>query len=109
VKGSFEQFRSLGAAQFVSMDRKTREKIAIMRVGGKKLAGVKQDLIDHAVAGTPFEKLEEIAQAQIAKEGAVPSFSTVEGHSWATCISKNEGVVTGYHEITLLKMAMCSK
>ncbi len=95
MKGSFEQFRSLGAAQFVSMDRKTREKIAIMRVGGKKLAGVKQALIDHAVAGTPFEKLEEIAQAQIAKEGAVPSFSTVEGYSWATCISKNEGCCHG--------------
>ncbi len=66
-----------------------------MRVGGKKLAGVKQALIEAARPGVSFEKLEALAQERIAQEGATPSFSTVPGYDWATCISKNEGCCHG--------------
>ncbi len=77
------------------MNRHQKEKADIMRVGGKKLAGVKARLLESAKPGVRFERLEEIAQEQIALEGAFPSFSTVPGYDWATCISKNEGCCHG--------------
>lgn len=77
------------------MNRHQKEKADIMRVGGKKLAGVKARLLESAKPGVSFERLEEIAQEQIALEGALPSFSTVPGYDWATCISKNEGCCHG--------------
>lgn len=66
-----------------------------MREGGRKLAAVKQTLIEAAKIGVSFEQLEAIAQKQISKRAATPSFSTVKGYDWATCITKNEGCCHG--------------
>jgi methionyl aminopeptidase len=77
------------------MTKNMREKIEAMQAGGKRLAKIKQLLREAAVPGTRFEDLEKLAQEQISAEGALPSFSTVEGYEWATCITKNEGCCHG--------------
>lgn len=77
------------------MTRHLKEKIETMRVGGKKLAAVKTALADMARPGVRFEDLEAKAQELIKASGSLPSFSTVEGYHWATCITKNEGCCHG--------------
>ncbi len=77
------------------MTKSMKEKIEAMQTGGKKLAMIKQSLREAAVPGTRFEDLEALAQKLIKQEGALPSFSTVEGYEWATCITKNEGCCHG--------------
>lgn len=77
------------------MNRKQKEKIEQMRLGGKKLAQVKQALRAMTKPGLRFEEIEAEAQRLIKAAGAVPSFSTVPGYSWATCITKNEGCCHG--------------
>jgi methionyl aminopeptidase len=66
-----------------------------MRASGKKLAIVKRALIDMVAPGILFEEIESRAQALIKEQGATPSFMTVEGYKYATCITKNEGCCHG--------------
>lgn len=70
-------------------------KIAAMREGGKRLATVRLKVIEAVVPGVSFEHLEEIAQEWIKKLHATPSFPTVDGYKYATCITKNEGCCHG--------------
>jgi methionyl aminopeptidase len=70
-------------------------KIEAMREGGKKLGRVKNALVESVVPGMLFEEIEALAQKLIADEGATPSFPSVEGYSYATCITKNEGCCHG--------------
>lgn len=76
------------------MDR-TSQKIDSMRVGGHKLSQVKQSLQTFVAVGTTFEQIEAEAQRLIRKQDAVPSFSTVPGYSWATCVMKNDALLHG--------------
>ena len=76
-------------------DEQLLEKIKAMRKGGKILAQVRDAVVAAVVPGVPFEKLEEIAQRELKRLGADPSFPTVEEYKWATCITKNEGCVHG--------------
>lgn len=71
------------------------DKIQAMRKGGKILAKVRDAVVAGVKPGVKFEELEEIAQRELKKHGALPSFPTVEGYKWATCITKNEGCVHG--------------
>lgn len=77
------------------MNKQLREKTAIMREGGQKLARVKQGLVEFANPGVSFEAIEALAQKLINQEDSTPSFSTVPGYDWATCITKNEGCCHG--------------
>lgn len=70
-------------------------KISAMRTGGKKLARVKQGLIAFTRVGIRFEEIEAEAQRLIKAEGAIPSFSTVPGYDWATCLMKNDEMCHG--------------
>jgi methionyl aminopeptidase len=69
--------------------------ISAMRTGGAHLRAVKQALCTFATAGTSFESIEQEAQRLIKQHGATPSFSTVPGYSWATCIMKNAELCHG--------------
>lgn len=77
------------------MQKSLLEKIEKMRIGGKKLGVIKVALQEMSVPGVSFESIESSAQTLIAREGAVPSFSTVSGYKWATCITKNSGCCHG--------------
>ena len=71
------------------------EKPQRMRESGKRLAQVKQTLIDAVVPGISFEELEALAQSSIKALGSTPSFMTHPGYKYATCITKNEGCCHG--------------
>lgn len=79
----------------VTSSQKLQHQIDSMRVGGKALAQVKKALADYAEVGRSFIEIERIATDLIAKAGYSPSFSTVEGYSWTTCIMKNEQLCHG--------------
>jgi methionyl aminopeptidase len=71
------------------------KKITAMREGGKRLAVVKQSLADLVQPGISFEEIEAHAQRLIKEQGCVPSFSTVKGYSWATCLMRNDEMCHG--------------
>lgn len=66
-----------------------------MREGGAALGKIKADLQDFVKIGTTFEAIEDKAQSLIKKAGMEPSFSTVPGYHWATCVMKNDEVCHG--------------
>lgn len=69
-----------------------------MRTGGAALGAIKQQLQHFTKAGTSFESIEAEAQRLIKQAGYVPSFSTVPGYRWATCIMKNDELCHGIPE-----------
>jgi methionyl aminopeptidase len=71
------------------------DKLTAMRTGGAKLSQVKHDLQAFTKVGMKFEAIEAEAQRLIAESGAKPSFSTVPGYDWATCIMKNDELCHG--------------
>lgn len=75
--------------------QKIEDKIAAMTEGGAALGDIKAQLQDSVKVGSTFEEIEQIAQELIAQAGYTPSFSTVPGYDWATCVMKNEGVCHG--------------
>lgn len=74
---------------------KDTKKIEAMRRGGKALGAVKIALKNFTVVGTSFEEIEAEAQRLIKQAGFVPSFSTVPGYHWATCVMKNDELCHG--------------
>lgn len=70
-------------------------KINQMRKGGSALGVIKGKLQQFVVPGMRFEDIEVEAQRLIAQAGFVPSFSTVPGYHWATCIMKNDEMCHG--------------
>jgi len=74
-----------------------------MREGGKKLWHILQILLDMSVAGVPLEIIEQRARNEIQKAGGSPSFMTVNGYQWATCLCLNEQVVHGIPSSYILK------
>ncbi len=70
-------------------------KISAMVEGGAKLGLVLDELIERALPGTSLAALEEHACVTIEKLGGTPSFKTVKGYRWATCLCVNDVVVHG--------------
>lgn len=71
------------------------KQIQAMRLGGAKLAYVRDELEKFTQVGHTFAQIEEQAQKLIKAAGAKPNFSLVKGYHWATCIMKNDAVVHG--------------
>lgn len=74
---------------------KSTEEIKIMKVAGKKLAGVMKILLIEAKVGVSLETIEELANELIKRQGARVSFKMVKDYHWATCLNINQGVVHG--------------
>lgn len=70
-------------------------KLEAMRAGGAALGRIKSQLREFAQPGVSFEAIEAQAQKLIADVGMTPSFSTVPGYDWATCIMKNKELCHG--------------
>lgn len=77
------------------IDRKTPEEIVIMKKGGALLSGILAELLDMARPGVNLLDIENHAMKRIAEVGAKPSFASVEGYKWATCLCVNDEVVHG--------------
>lgn len=73
----------------------TTEKIQAQREGGLKLGRILCDLLELAKPGVSLLTIESRSQEYIKAAGGTPSFQTVEGYSWSTCLCINEDVVHG--------------
>lgn len=74
---------------------KTKKEIEIMKEGGKKLSFVFGEVLQEIKPGIKLKELDKLAESLIVEQGGFPSFKTVKGYNWATCININEGVVHG--------------
>ena len=83
--------------------KKTHQDIEIMREGGKKLGQVLQDLLDFAQPGIALNEIDALALKRIKDAGATPSFTTVKGYKWPTCLCLNDIVVHGIPTNQVLK------
>ena len=72
---------------------KTPQEIAIMRKGGRILAGIMDELIAQAQPGASTAQLDKIAEGKILKAGAKPAFKNYQGFPATLCASVNEEVV----------------
>jgi len=82
---------------------KTPEQIAIMREGGKRLNSILQKLLEASIPGAVLLDIDKIADELIAEAAGTPSFKTVKGYRWATCLNVNEVVVHGIPTPYVLK------
>jgi methionyl aminopeptidase len=74
-----------------------------MRKGGEKLGSILQRLFTESIIGTPLLSVEQHAWEMIREAGGSPSFMTVEGYKWATCLCVNDEVVHGVPSKYILK------
>lgn len=73
----------------------SKSRISAMEVGGAALAQIKSKLREFAQVGVSFIDIEKQATALIQEAGMQPSFSTVPGYHWSTCIMKNDALCHG--------------
>ena len=69
--------------------------IKSMRLGGHKLAAIRDQLVAFTVPGVNLKAIDDLAQELIAQSGGKPGFMLVPGYRWATCININDGIVHG--------------
>ncbi|EKD24419.1 MAG: hypothetical protein ACD_81C00024G0004 [uncultured bacterium] len=74
---------------------KIKTELQRMEEGGKMLGRILSQLLKDAKPGVVLQDLETMAQDLIAKTGGTPSFQTVKGYRWATCLCINDVVVHG--------------
>ncbi len=74
---------------------KTPRQLRIMRQAGKIVAEVLALLGEHIVPGATTAELDALADAEIKKRGAVPSFKGYHGFPCTICASVNEQIVHG--------------
>ncbi|MDO8451546.1 MAG: type I methionyl aminopeptidase [bacterium] len=77
------------------IDIKTPREIEFMRTGGKALGRTLTELLAIASVGVSLNDIEARAKKRIQEAGGTPSFQTVRGYKWATCLCVNEVVVHG--------------
>lgn len=78
------------------------DKIEAMRAGGLIVREIKKKLIEFTKVGTTFMEVENETQRLIAEANAQPNFSLVPGYHWAICINRNEGIVHGIPNDTVV-------
>lgn len=74
---------------------KSPEEIRIMREGGRILARILKKISRETRAGVSAIYLNELAEAEIKKEGGEPAFKNYEGFPASLCVSVNSEVVHG--------------
>lgn len=74
---------------------RTPEQLQLIRKSGVITAKALKKVLDNAKPGVSLVELDRIAEEEIRRLGGEPSFMTVEGYSWATCLTINNEVVHG--------------
>lgn len=74
---------------------RNKYKLRLMRESGRISAQALKKTLDNIKVGVTGEKLNDIVQNSITSLGGYPSFKTVPGYKWASCITINEQVVHG--------------
>jgi len=71
------------------------KKLKAIQESGAILSRVKKELRSQIKPGITTLELDQLAEKIITKSGAFPSFKTVHGYNFATCININSGMVHG--------------
>lgn len=74
---------------------KTKEEIKLIKEGGKILSGILVKLLKIVKPGVYTKEIDLFATELIKESGGFPSFKTVKGYKWSTCICVNDEVVHG--------------
>lgn len=74
---------------------KTEKEISMMKESGSILSEVMFLLLDSMKVGISMGELDRLAEKEIIKRGAVPSFQMVPGYRWSICSCVNDIVVHG--------------
>lgn len=74
---------------------KTPEQIEIMKIGGKISSNALKIALEMAETGVTLKQIDSEVESFILKNKAKPSFKTVSGYTYSTCININEGLVHG--------------
>ncbi|MBI4037540.1 type I methionyl aminopeptidase [Candidatus Curtissbacteria bacterium] len=74
---------------------KTGKEINIMKQAGKICAEALAEVRKNIKPGIPCIELDKIAEKEILKRGASPSFKTVDDYKWTICATINDQVVHG--------------
>ena len=82
---------------------KTLEEIEIMRLGGKISSNALQLALNMAEEGISLKDIDTEVEKFIVKNNAKPSFKTVPGYKFSTCININDGLVHGIPNNYILK------
>lgn len=77
------------------VNRLSFEQIESMRESGRIAAQALKKVLDSARVGVSLMELDRVAEEEIKRLGGEPSFKTVKGYYWATCLTVNEEVVHG--------------
>jgi len=80
---------------------KNLTEIKTLEQGGKLLSCILKALLQEAKPGVATADLDKLADNLIQKTGGTPSFKTVPGYKWATCMCVNNEVVHGIPDDTL--------
>ncbi len=79
----------------MSLSPRSKGELALMRKSGQITAKALKAVLKAVKPGITLIELDKIAEAEIVKLGAKPSFMTVPGYSWTTCVTINHEVVHG--------------
>lgn len=82
---------------------KNEEELGLMRECGQITANVMEKVLTAAKPGVTKADLDKLADAEIKRLGGQPSFTTVQGYNWCTCITVNSEVVHGIPNDYVLK------
>ncbi|HWO69946.1 MAG TPA: type I methionyl aminopeptidase [Actinomycetota bacterium] len=74
---------------------KSRDEIARMRRAGRIVAGTIERVLAEVRPGIPTARLDQVAEAYIRDQGALPSFKGYRGFPASICVSVNHEVVHG--------------
>jgi methionyl aminopeptidase len=74
---------------------KSPKELEIMKEGGQITSEALQEVLKLIAPGITTLELDKAAEEYIVNKGATPSFKTVEGYNYTTCININEGIVHG--------------
>lgn len=74
---------------------RTKEQLELMRQSGRITAQVLKVAIESVKPGMSLEDLDKLIEGEINKLGGQPSFKTVQGYFWSSCLNVNDEVVHG--------------
>lgn len=87
----------------MSLAPRSKSQIELMRRSGNVTAKALKAVLEAVKPGISLLELEDVAMKKITALGARPSFTTVPGYSWATCLTVNNEVVHGIPRPIVLK------
>lgn len=79
----------------MSIKPRTEEQLKLMRKSGEITAKALKKTLEASKPGVTMAEIDRIAEEEIVRLGAKPSFMTVPGYKWTTCLTINNEVVHG--------------